>query len=129
MFTRVPVSKIPQMLTKQSTPETSDMPHFTITKKQADDIGKWIAWVQPLAHGKRVVEANCSRCHASKKGENGAHAEAPNFSGLFKRYPIDALEEAFAEGVYTGHPDMPVFKLTPVQISDVLAYLESIQKQ
>jgi mono/diheme cytochrome c family protein len=40
---------------------------------------------------------------------------------------LDVLEEAFSEGIYTGHPDMPVFKLTKAQIDDVLAYLESLQ--
>ncbi len=127
LFSRRDVDTIAEMLVKKSTPDASDMPHFTITKKQAQDIGKWIAWVQPLAHGKRLVEENCARCHASRKGEKSKHADAPNFSGLFKRYPIDALEEAFSEGIYTGHPDMPVFKLTQLQVNDVLAWLEGIQ--
>jgi mono/diheme cytochrome c family protein len=127
MFTRRKVETIADMLVKKATPDASEMPHFTITRKQARDIGRWIAWVQPLAHGKRVVEANCTRCHATKRGTKSNHPDAPPFNTLFKRYPIDALEEAFAEGIYTGHPDMPVFKLTNVQINDVLAYLERLQ--
>jgi mono/diheme cytochrome c family protein len=127
LFTRRSVDGIADMLVKQATPDKSDMPHFTITKKQARDIGIWISWVQPINHGKRVVEANCASCHATKPGTKSAHKDAPNFSTLFKRYPIDALEEAFSEGIYTGHADMPVFKLTKVQIDDVLAYLEGLQ--
>ncbi len=127
LFTRRSVDGIADMLVKQSTPDSSDMPHFIITQKQARDIGIWISWVQPINHGKRVVEANCTSCHATKPGHKSTHKDAPNFSTLFKRYPIDALEEAFSEGIYTGHPDMPVFKLTKVQIDDVLAYLEGLQ--
>lgn len=56
------------------------------------------------------------------------HPEAPAFRTLWKRYPIDALEEAFAEGIYVGHPDMPEFIADPDQIAAVIAYIESIQE-
>lgn len=128
LFTRLPVDSIAEMLVKKATPADGPMPHFIISKKQAEDIGGWIAWVQPIAHGKRLVEANCAKCHASEPGTKSAHADAPAFRGLFKRYPIDALEEAFADGIYTGHPDMPVFKMTNLQLNDVLAYLEQLQE-
>ncbi len=127
LFTRRSIGTIANMLVKKATPDSSEMPHFTITRKQAHDIGTWIAWVQPVAHGKRLVEANCARCHAIGRKGKSTHPEAPPFRDLHKRYPIDALAEAFAEGIDTGHPDMPVFKMTKVQIDDVLAYLESLQ--
>ena len=127
MFTRRDVATIADMLVRQAGPKHSDMPDFTITRRQAEDIGTWIAWVQPVNHGKRLVEANCARCHATGRKGDSLHAEAPPFRTLYKRYPIDALAEAFAEGVETGHPDMPVFKMTNLQINDVLAYMESIQ--
>ena len=128
LFTRRPINTIADMLVNKATPSDGPMPHFTISKKQAEDIANWIAWVQPMAHGKRLVEANCARCHATEPGTKSAHPDAPEFRGLFKRYPIDALEEAFADGIYTGHPDMPVFKMTNTQLNDVLAYLEQLQK-
>ncbi|MBB6012276.1 hypothetical protein HNR59_001621 [Aquamicrobium lusatiense] len=46
---------------------------------------------------------------------------------LSKRYPLDALEEAFVEGIYSGHPDMPEFKATSDQVTALLAYLDTIQ--
>ncbi len=128
LFTRLPVNSIAAMLVKKSTPETSDMPHFTITRKQAKDIGIWIAWVQPLAHGKRLAEMNCARCHAVGSKDKSSHREAPPFRKLLKRYPIDALQEAFATGIETGHPDMPVFKMSQTQTADVLAYIEGLQQ-
>jgi cytochrome c len=52
---------------------------------------------------------------------------APPFRTLSNFYPVGALEEAFAEGVLVGHPDMPEFSLEPEQIDDLLAYIQSIQ--
>ncbi len=80
-----------------------------------------------LAHGKALVEINCSRCHGVGAADTSPHPEAPEFRTLGERYPLDALEEAFAEGIVTGHPDMPEFQATPEQIGDIIAYLASIQ--
>ena len=52
---------------------------------------------------------------------------APPFRTLHERYPIDDLAEALAEGIVTGHPTMPEFRLDPAQINDVIAYLKSLQ--
>lgn len=81
-----------------------------------------------IAHGKALVETNCARCHAVGKTDASQHPEAPPFRILSQRYPIDALEEAFAEGISTGHPDMPEWVATPEQIDAIIAYIESLQK-
>ena len=127
MSERRPVESIAEMLLKQTSPDNSDMPHFKITAKQADDIAAWIAWVQPIAHGKRLVKENCARCHAVGVDDVSPHANAPTFREIYSYYPIDGLEEGFAEGIVTGHPDMPVFKMQPLQIADIIAYMESLQ--
>lgn len=80
-----------------------------------------------LTRGKALVEANCSRCHAVGRNDASAHPDAPPFRTLSARYPIDALEEAFAEGIYVGHPDMPEFTAEPHQIAAIIAYIEAIQ--
>lgn len=82
-----------------------------------------------IEHGKGLVETNCSKCHATGDTGDSALAKAPAFRDLSKRYPVDALEEAFAEGIVTGHEGMPEFEATPDQIADIIAYLASIQKQ
>ncbi len=40
---------------------------------------------------------------------------APPFRTLHLRYPVDTLAEAFAEGIYTGHPTMPMFSSIPTR--------------
>ena len=37
------------------------------------------------------------------------------------------LEEAFAEGIESGHPDMPVFEADIIQLQDIISYIASIQ--
>ena len=46
---------------------------------------------------------------------------------LSRRYPVDPLAEAFAEGVIIAHPAMPEFVLTRNENRDLIAYLTSIQ--
>lgn len=77
--------------------------------------------------GKQFAEANCAKCHAIGKTGESERPEAPKFRELSKFYPIAALEEAFAEGIVTGHPDMPEFEMDPEQINDLLEYIRSVQ--
>lgn len=77
--------------------------------------------------GREIAETNCAPCHAIGSSGASPHREAPRFRDLSSRYPIEALEEAFAEGIVVGHEDMPVFKPNPEQATALLAYLESIQ--
>lgn len=122
------VRTIEDDLFNKALPKHNVMPVFNLTREQARDIAAWIAWVQPMAHGKRILEANCAQCHAITKTDKNNHPDAIEFRKLSKFYPVDALQEAFAEGVYTEHPDMPIFKMTTLQIADVIVYLQSIQE-
>ena len=124
---RFPVDTIDEALLTRATPAHTDMPHFKITQEQAMAIAAYIASVQPAAHGKELVELNCSPCHAVGTTGDSPHHDAPRFRELSERYPIEALEEAFVEGIETGHPDMPSFVATPDQIADIISYIESIQ--
>lgn len=121
------VTTIEDDLYNRTMPKHNVMPTFALTRKQARDIAAWIAWVQPRAHGRRILESNCARCHAIGVDDENTHPEAVEFRSLSKYYPIEALQEAFAEGIETGHPDMPSFTMTELQIADVIVYLESIQ--
>jgi cytochrome c len=78
--------------------------------------------------GRVFVQTHCSSCHAT--GLTGASplAIAPPFRELHKRYPVESLAEALAEGIVTGHPTMPEFRLDPGQIADVIAYLKSLER-
>ena len=77
--------------------------------------------------GKAFAQANCARCHAIDRASSSPLKIAPPLRTLHQRYPVEALEEALAEGINTGHADMPVFELSPDQIHDLLSYLKTLE--
>jgi cytochrome c len=78
--------------------------------------------------GRVLAEANCARCHAIGATGSSPIAAAPAFRDLYRRYPVDQLAEALAEGIATGHAAIPEFRLEPSQIDDFLAYLRALQR-
>ena len=85
------------------------------------------AIAQPTAEkGEEMAARLCSRCHAvGRKGESPMGL-APTFRSLSKRYPVENLAESLAEGIVSGHPDMPVFVFEPAEIDAILLYLNSL---
>ena len=77
--------------------------------------------------GKTFALTNCARCHSIDRVSPSPLKIAPPFRTLHLRYPIENLEEALAEGIYTGHPTMPAFQLDPDQIHDLLSYLKTLE--
>ncbi len=84
--------------------------------------------MEPAARrGYVFVNANCAGCHAIGRYGNSPLPIAPPFRTLHERYPVEDLEESLAEGIVTGHPSMPQFKLDPDQVHNVIAYLKSLE--
>jgi cytochrome c len=77
--------------------------------------------------GKTFALNNCAKCHSIDKVSASPLKIAPPFRSLHKRYPIETLSEALAEGISTGHPTMPEFQLETDQIGDLLAYLKTLE--
>ena len=77
--------------------------------------------------GKTFALNNCAKCHSIDRVSPSPLKIAPPFRTLHKRYPIETLAEALAEGISTGHPTMPAFQLDPDQIGDLLAYLKTLE--
>jgi cytochrome c len=77
--------------------------------------------------GKTFALNNCARCHSIDRVTSSPLKIAPPFRTLHNRYPIETIAEALAEGIQTGHPTMPEFRLDPDQIHDLLAYLKTLE--
>jgi mono/diheme cytochrome c family protein len=77
--------------------------------------------------GQVFAHNNCARCHSINKVTESPLKIAPPFRTLHKRYPVEQLAEAFAEGIYTGHPTMPTFQLPPDQINDLISFLRTLE--
>jgi mono/diheme cytochrome c family protein len=76
--------------------------------------------------GGGLVQAKCAGCHAVDRSGDSPMVSAPPFRSMGVLYPVRDLQEAFAEGLVTAHPAMPAFELTPTEIADLIAYLESV---
>jgi cytochrome c len=77
--------------------------------------------------GMTFARENCSRCHAIAKVGESPLSIAPPFRDLHNRYPVESLAEALGEGIVTGHPTMPEFRLDPDQVENFIAYLKTLE--
>lgn len=79
--------------------------------------------------GEVLITKNCARCHAIGATGESTHKEAPPFRQVVTRYPLENLAEALAEGIVSGHPDMPEFVFQPDEIDAILAYLGKLKTE
>jgi len=86
-----------------------------------------VAKAASAERGLTFARLNCARCHSIDKLSESTLKIAPPFRELHKRYPVETLEEAFAEGIVTGHPTMPEFRLDPDQIGDLIAFMKTLE--
>jgi cytochrome c len=78
--------------------------------------------------GLMFARQNCARCHSVDKVTVSSLKLAPPFRELHNRYPVETLEEALGEGIVTGHPNMPEFRLDPDQVGDLISYLKWLER-
>ena len=82
-----------------------------------------------LEAGKVLAEKHCGSCHAvGPVGESRLPA-APPLRDVATRYSVWNLEEALAEGIVTGHAEMPLFVFKPAEITNLLGYMETLAKK
>lgn len=81
----------------------------------------------PVLAGEQIARDVCSGCHAVGRSGASPHPDARPFRTLSNLYPVSSLEEALAEGIMVGHPDMPPFRFEPDEVSALLDYIQSIQ--
>lgn len=82
-----------------------------------------------VARGEALLTKNCASCHAVGRSGASPHETAPAFRTLSQRYKIEALEEALAEGLSSGHPDMPEFAFETDDVGAIIDYLNAIQEK
>jgi cytochrome c len=98
-----------------------------------------LTFVPQSAHGEEAlspeaqrgmvfVRTHCAHCHSVTRVGQSPLPIAPPFRTLHERYPVESLQESLGEGIVTGHPSMPEFQLDPGQVSDVIAYLKSLER-
>lgn len=77
--------------------------------------------------GRALAEANCARCHATGADDESTLPAAPPFRDVMQRYRAVMLEEALAEGIVTGHAEMPEFVFSADEVADLTAWLAQFE--
>lgn len=78
--------------------------------------------------GRRLAQERCAGCHAIGPAGASPHAAAPPFRDLHRRYPVEQLAESLAEGIVTGHPDMPEQAFSAEEVAALIAYLRTLER-
>lgn len=79
-----------------------------------------------VERGRALLERNCASCHAiDEDGASPLPAAIP-FRGIKQKYPVEDLAEPLAEGIETGHPQMPTRAFAPEDVDAILAYLGTL---
>jgi mono/diheme cytochrome c family protein len=84
---------------------------------------------QAATRGQQLAARTCAGCHAVGPVGASPMAEATPFREVVRLYPLDRLEEAFAQGLVTSHPAMPAFVFRASEIDDLVAYLEPVKAE
>ena len=87
----------------------------------------WAMEDPAVQRGRTFARVNCAQCHSIDRVTASALKIAPPFRTLHTRYPVETLAEALAEGISTGHPSMPEFRLDPDQVGDFIAFLKTFE--
>lgn len=83
--------------------------------------------LQSVERGRVMAATRCGGCHAVGLTGVSTMAAAPPLRDVANLYPPEQLQEAFAEGVMTGHPAMPQFEFQPAEINDLIAWLDTMR--
>jgi mono/diheme cytochrome c family protein len=79
-----------------------------------------------IERGHALAVRNCGQCHAVEREGRSPLPAAPPFRTLEGRYPIESLAESLAEGIISGHPEMPERAFAPEDVDAFLAYLATL---
>lgn len=84
---------------------------------------------EAIERGRLLTSTACASCHATGANGESPMADATPLREIVHRYPLDQLEEAFAEGLVTSHPAMPEYIFRASEIDDLIAYLETLKAE
>lgn len=107
------------------------MQHRLIMASGAALLAASLTAAPALADAKRgaaLAQEKCGSCHAT--GPRGASPviTAPTFRRIARQWEPEQLQESLAEGIVTGHRDMPEIAFTPRQIDDLIAHLRKLRR-
>lgn len=82
---------------------------------------------EAIERGRLLTSTACASCHATGPRGDSPLPDATPLREIVNRYPLNHLEEAFAEGLVTTHPAMPEYIFRASEIDDLIAYFETLK--
>jgi len=79
----------------------------------------------PAARGEAVARRVCAACHSMASGGDSPSPRAPPFGSVEMQHTA-GLSGRVADLTRTGHYGMPPLALSAQEVSDVVAYIESL---
>ncbi len=101
---------------------------FTVIIRSAFCAALLLAAPAKADDGEALAERHCARCHAIGETGDSALPEAPPFREIAQRYPPESLAESFAEGITTGHDEMPEFVFDVDEVGLLIAHFEKLAR-
>jgi mono/diheme cytochrome c family protein len=76
--------------------------------------------------GRRIVQSECTRCHAIEPGATGHDPGAPNFTALSRMPSVTDL--SLRVFLQSSHRSMPNLVLREDETSSIIAYLRGLAR-
>jgi mono/diheme cytochrome c family protein len=80
-----------------------------------------------IADGRDIAMRHCAACHAVGPTDASPRQDAAPLRIMLERYDSGALAGNLMIGVRVGHPDMPLFQLSPRGADALVEYLYAIR--
>lgn len=80
-----------------------------------------------ISAGKMLAERHCGSCHAVERGKVSPLTDAPPIWTLYRRFPVERMDQALEVGMLNDHPRMPDFNLDIDERRALTAYLSSFR--
>ena len=80
------------------------------------------------SRGRRLLEQNCSHCHAIGAAGKSPREGAPPFRNLSRSFNMDTFDQQLRKGILSIHPAMPNFRFTRKDAQAIRSYLRTIQE-
>lgn len=79
-----------------------------------------------VSRGGALARKLCAGCHAVGLTGPSKLEKAPPMRDLARRWKAEQIAEALAEGITTGHKEMPEFKLNPDELDAFLSWFDDL---
>lgn len=76
--------------------------------------------------GESLARRHCAECHTIRGFANSPLPDAPPFASLAVTRDLSTFTRAYNDGLFEGHPRMPLVELDPDELAELTAFLDDL---